>query len=105
MNSGAGRIALLRMRPMSLFEADRSSGDISLHSVITEGLNKPSLTGEVSLLSIADSLIPFLLCICIMTQRKGNSIDRFSILTGYHSAANSSIIPSMLLPASSCSFM
>ena len=48
MHSGAGRIAKLRMRPMSLFEAGDSSGKISLES-ICGGKFENELTGEVDL--------------------------------------------------------
>ena len=48
MHSGAGRIARLRMRPMSLYEAGFSSGDISLEK-LCEGQLTPELTGEVGL--------------------------------------------------------
>ena len=48
MHSGAGRIAKLRMRPMSLFEAGDSSGKISLES-ICRGKFENELTGEVDL--------------------------------------------------------
>ena len=46
MHSGAGRIARLRMRPMSLYEAGFSSGDISLEK-LCEGQLTPELTGEL----------------------------------------------------------
>lgn len=48
MHSGAGRIARLRMRPMSLYEAGFSSGDVSLEK-LCEGQLTPALTGEVGL--------------------------------------------------------
>ena len=48
MHSGAGRIARLRMRPMSLYEAGFSSGDVSLEK-LCEGQLTPELTGEVGL--------------------------------------------------------
>lgn len=41
MHSGTGRIALLNMRPMSLFESEESSGKISLNSLFSGGLSTP----------------------------------------------------------------
>lgn len=46
LHSGAGRIARLRMRPMSLFESGNSSGSVSLEE-LCEGNMKPAMTGEV----------------------------------------------------------
>lgn len=48
LHSGAGRIARLRMRPMSLFESGDSSGEVSLEKLCTGDL-KPAMTGEVDL--------------------------------------------------------
>ena len=48
LHSGAGRIAKLRMRPMSLFESGDSSGLVSLES-ICKGEMKPVMTGDVDL--------------------------------------------------------
>ena len=48
MHSGAGRIAKLRMRPMSLFESGDSSGKISLQA-LCKGEFENELTGEVDL--------------------------------------------------------
>lgn len=48
MHSGAGRIARLRMRPMSLYESGDSSGQVSLRE-LCEGHLEPALTGEVKL--------------------------------------------------------
>ena len=48
MHSGAGRIAKLRMRPMSLFESGDSSGKISLQT-LCKGEFENELTGEVDL--------------------------------------------------------
>jgi predicted AAA+ superfamily ATPase len=47
-HSGAGRIAKLRMRPMSLFESGDSSGKISLEELCQDKLI-PTMTGEVEL--------------------------------------------------------
>ena len=48
LHSGAGRIARLRMRPMSLFESGDSSGKVSLQELCSDRL-EPSMTGEVDL--------------------------------------------------------
>lgn len=56
LHSGAGRIAKLRMRPMSLFESGNSSGDISLRD-ICEGRIEPKMLGEVDLRKLIDFII------------------------------------------------
>ncbi|MDD6240076.1 MAG: DUF4143 domain-containing protein [Eubacteriales bacterium] len=56
IHSGTGRIAHLRMRPMSLYESGDSTGVISLHD-ICEGKAPDRMTGEVSLLTLAQLLI------------------------------------------------
>lgn len=56
LHSGAGRIAKLRMRPMSLYEANKSSGDISLFD-ICNGEIVPKLTGEINLKDIIDYIV------------------------------------------------
>lgn len=56
MHSGAGRIAKLRMRPMSLYEAGFSSGDISLQQ-LCKGELPARLTGVVSLNRIVEYII------------------------------------------------
>ena len=48
MHSGTGRIAKLRMRPMSLFESGDSSGKISLQALCKDEFEN-KLTGEVDL--------------------------------------------------------
>ena len=48
MHSGAGRIARLRMRPMSLFESGDSAGAVSLQR-LCKGEMTPAMTGEVDL--------------------------------------------------------
>lgn len=53
LHSGAGRIARLRMRPMSLFESGDSSGAISLKK-LCEGNINPVMTGEVKLKDLAE---------------------------------------------------
>ena len=56
LHSGAGRIAKLRMRPMSLFESGNSSGDFSLKD-ICEGRIEPKISGEVDLRKLIDFII------------------------------------------------
>lgn len=56
LHSGAGRIAKLRMRPMSLFESGNSSGDISLKD-ICEGRIEHKISGEVDLRKLIDFII------------------------------------------------
>ena len=56
LHSGAGRIARLRMRPMSLFEAGKSSGKISLKEICNGNL-EAQLTGEVQLTNLIDYII------------------------------------------------
>lgn len=56
MHSGAGRIARLRMRPMSLYESGDSSGDISL-KLLCKGKLKPVMTGEVDLKKLIDFIV------------------------------------------------
>lgn len=56
LHSGAGRIAKLRMRPMSLFESGNSSGDISIKD-ICEGRIEPKISGEVDLRKLIDFII------------------------------------------------
>ena len=57
LHSGAGRIAKLRMRPMSLFEMGLSSGSVSLRDIFF-GDVKPVFTGDVDLRKI----IQFIIC-------------------------------------------
>ncbi len=56
LHSGAGRIGRLRMHTMSLFEAGRSSGEVSLQE-LCEGKLKASITGEVKLEDLIDAII------------------------------------------------
>ena len=56
LHSGAGRIAKLRKRPMSIFESGNSSGDISLKD-ICEGRIEPKISGEVDLRKLIDFII------------------------------------------------
>jgi len=51
LHSGAGRIARLRMRPMSLWESGDSSGAVSLER-LCRGELTPAMTGEVDLRNI-----------------------------------------------------
>lgn len=56
LHSGAGRIARLRMRPMSLFESGDSSGMVSLET-LCEGELTPAMTGEVELKKLIEYII------------------------------------------------
>ncbi len=56
LHSGAGRIARIRMRPMSLFETGESSGLVSLRSLFSGEL-QPILTGEVKLETLIGSVL------------------------------------------------
>ncbi len=56
LHSGAGRIAKIRMRPMSLYESGKSTGDISLESICHNEL-QPKMTGEVPLENIIDYIV------------------------------------------------
>ncbi len=53
MHSGAGRIARLRMRPMSLYESGDSSGKVSLKALCNGNLT-PVMTNEVDLKKITE---------------------------------------------------
>ena len=55
-HSGAGRIARIRMRPMSLFESGDSSGEVSLKELM-EGKVKASMTGDVGLERLAGFIV------------------------------------------------
>lgn len=56
LHSGAGRIARLRMRPMSLYESGDSSGVVSLEA-LCRGELRPAMTGEVELKKLIDLII------------------------------------------------
>lgn len=56
LHSGAGRIAKLRMRPMSLYESGDSSGVVSLEKLCYGELN-PAMTGEVDLKKLIDLIV------------------------------------------------
>lgn len=56
MHSGAGRIARLRMRPMSLYESGDSSGEVSLEE-LCNGNFRPQMTGEVKLKKLAEYIV------------------------------------------------
>lgn len=56
LHSGAGRIAKLRMRPMSLYESGGSSGDVSLEAICNDKI-VPKMLGEVALEKIIDYII------------------------------------------------
>ena len=56
LHSGAGRIAKLRMRPMSLYESGDSCGKVSLEK-LCHGELEPALTGEVDLKKLIELII------------------------------------------------
>lgn len=56
LHSGAGRIAKIRMRPMSLYESGCSSGTVSLKEVCN-GTIESKLTGEVDIRQIIDFIV------------------------------------------------
>ncbi len=56
LHSGAGRIAKLHMRPMSLYESKDSSGAVSLEE-LCHGKLTPTMTGEVDLNKIIQLII------------------------------------------------
>ena len=56
IHSGTGRIARLRMRPMSLYESGQSDGKISLEDVCN-GKAGDSLTGDVDLKKLIDLVL------------------------------------------------
>ncbi len=56
LHSGAGRIARLKMRPMTLFESGDSTGDVSLKD-LCDGKIGEKLTGDVDLLKIVEFII------------------------------------------------
>ena len=56
LHSGAGRIARLRMRPMSLYESGDSSGTVSLEE-LCHGSLRPAMTGGVELQTLIGLII------------------------------------------------
>ena len=56
LHSGAGRIAKLRMRPMSLYESGDSSGKVSLEK-LCRGELTPTMTGEADLNRLIELII------------------------------------------------
>ena len=56
LHSGAGRIAKLRMHPMSLYESGDSSGAVSLEKLCLGDLT-PAMTGEVNLNRLIELII------------------------------------------------
>ncbi len=56
LHSGAGRIARLRMRTMSLYESGDSSGQVSLQALVS-GKFTPVVTGEVALRDIVQLIV------------------------------------------------
>lgn len=56
IHSGTGRIAHLRMRPMSLYESGKSDGKISLKDICNNNASE-CLTGDVNLNNIIDYIL------------------------------------------------
>lgn len=56
MHSGAGRIARLRMRPMSLYESGDSSGSVSLEA-LCHGEISPAMTGDVDIKRLIEFIV------------------------------------------------
>lgn len=56
LHSGAGRIAKIRMHPMSLYESGDSSGKISLEELCNNNL-KVAMTGDVKLTDIINLIV------------------------------------------------
>lgn len=56
LHSGAGRIARLRMRPMSLYESGDSRGAVSLEA-LCHGELAPAMTGEVDLRKLIELIV------------------------------------------------
>lgn len=56
LHSGAGRIARLRMRPMSLYESGDSNGKVSLEK-LCHGELTPVITGEVDLRKLIEMIV------------------------------------------------
>ncbi len=56
MHSGAGRIARVRMRPMSLFESGDSSGKVSLEAICNSDI-QPMMIGDVRLQDIINLIV------------------------------------------------
>lgn len=56
LHSGAGRIAKIRMRPMSLYESGDSSGKISLEK-LCHGELTPEITGQVELKKLIELIV------------------------------------------------
>ena len=56
MHSGAGRIARIKMHPMSLYESGDSSGEISLKELCNDNII-PVMTGEVNLQNLIKYII------------------------------------------------
>lgn len=56
MHSGAGRIARIKMRPMSLYESGSSTGSVSLEDLCNNRM-APVMTGEVNLTDLIEYII------------------------------------------------
>ncbi len=53
MHTGTGRIALINMKPMSLYESGESSGVVSLSSLFSERISESIDTGRISIEQLA----------------------------------------------------
>ena len=56
LHSGAGRIARIRMRPMSLYESGDSDGKVSLYD-LCRGIMEPAMTGAVDLRKLIELIV------------------------------------------------
>lgn len=56
LHSGAGRIAKIKMHPMSLYESGNSSGKVSLEELCNDNL-KVAMTGDVKLMDIINLIV------------------------------------------------
>jgi len=56
LHSGAGRIAKIKMHPMSLYESGDSSGKVSLEELCNDNL-KVAMTGDVKLMDIINLIV------------------------------------------------
>lgn len=78
IHSGTGRIARLRMRPMTLYESNKSSGLISLCDICYKNANDV-YTGEVNL----DSLIEYILVGGWPSSINLNSVNGITVAREY----------------------
>lgn len=78
IHSGTGRIARLRMRPMTLYESNKSSGLISLYDICYKNASDV-YTGEVNL----DSLIEYILVGGWPSSINLNSVNGITVAREY----------------------